>query len=131
MFHNASYASLQSPLTDVTLEDPPKGCVESSHIPGLVYLLKKILKIERTAQEQMTTQNYFILGLVVKAIRVALTVSVLLCGVGWVHQNHFQCVCVCVCVCVSVCVCVCVCCVCVCVVCVCVRVVCVRVCVKV
>ena len=103
--HNVSYASLQSPLTDVTLEDPPKGCVESSHIPGLVHLLKKILKIERTAQDQMTTQNYFILGLVVKAIRVALTVSVLLCGVGWAHQNHCVCVCVCVCVvCVSVCV---------------------------
>lgn len=71
---------LQSALTDVTLEDPPQGCVESSHMQGLVHLLKKILKIERTAQEQMTAQIYFILGLVVKAIRVALTVSVFLCG---------------------------------------------------
>lgn len=76
-----TYMFLQSPLTDVTLEDPPQGCVESSHIPGLVHLLKKILKIERTAQEQMTAQIYFILGLVVKAIRVALTVSVL-CSLG-------------------------------------------------
>ena len=43
---------------------------------GLVHLLKKILEIERMSQEQMTAQIYFILGLVVKAIRVALTVSV-------------------------------------------------------
>ena len=103
---------LQSALTDVTLEDPPQGCVESSHMQGLVHLLKKILKIERTAQEQMTAQIYFILGLVVKAIRVALTVSVFLCGwedvcvcvvyVGWVCQNDFHHVCLNVCVLVSI-----------------------------
>lgn len=89
IYIHGCFLFLQSPLTDVTLEDPPQGCVETSHMHGLVHLLKKILKIERTTQEQMTAQVYFILGLVVKAIRVALTVSVS----PWVESVCVCCLC--------------------------------------
>jgi hypothetical protein len=59
-----------SSLQTLRMQDPPVGCVEETHIAGLVGLLEQLHKLSRTS---FTTETLFVLSLTLKALRTAIT----------------------------------------------------------